>query len=174
MLHKELWQQLIELDGQKTAERTKCQYLTDPERYVINLLSTQYTVNLSEREIFPNRDGSEAIPAEFHEQLCLLAYLINAKNVQLANKHVRGQSLPGGQFFFKGQHDLPTKRLEEALGVCPERLYQLVEPFRAKRCEFGDASIELYLLPRIPLMIVIWGCCDKFPARSSILFDQIH
>ena len=44
--------------------------------------------------------------------------------------------------------------------------------FDAGRCEFGDASIELYVLPRIPITIVVWQACDEFSARASILFDQ--
>ena len=44
--------------------------------------------------------------------------------------------------------------------------------FGAERCEFGDASIQLYMLPRVPLTIVIWAKDEQFRARASILFDQ--
>ena len=172
MIHKKLWQQLIKLDRQKTAKRAKCQYLTDTECYVITLLTTRYIVNLSEKKVLPIQKGSEPVPAEFLDQLCILAYLINAQDLTPANKLVKGETLPGGQFFFKGVHELPTKKLEKAFGECPEQLYQITELFDAKRCEFGDASVELYVLPRILLTIVIWGSCDEFPARASILFDQ--
>jgi len=170
-MHKEFWEQLVELDRQKTAKRAKCQYLSDPERYVITLLTTKYIVNLSERKIFSIRDGSEPVPAKFLEQLCILAYLINAQDLPFGHKLVKGETLPGGQFYFRAAHQLPTKKLEEAFGRCPERLYRITELFNAKRCEFGDASIELYVLPRIRLTIVIWERSDEFPARASILFD---
>lgn len=172
MAHEGLWEQLIGLEGQKTAQRAKCQYRTDPERYVITLLNTEYVVNLSDKQIFSVQPGSPLVPAEFLEQLCLLVYLINAQDLLVANKLVRPTALPGGQFFFKGQHSLPTEKLEKAFGQCHKRLYQVAEQFDAKRCGFGDASIELYVLPRIPLTIVIWRGCDEFPARASILLDQ--
>jgi len=172
MAHEGLWQQLIALDRQKTAQRAKCQYRSEPERYIITLLNTEYVVNLSDKQIFSVEPGSAPELAEFLEQLCLLAYLINAQDLPVANKLVRVEALPGGQFFFKGQHGLPTEKLEKAFGQCPERLYEVAEQFDAKRCEFGDASIELHVLPRIPLTIVIWRECDEFPARASILFDQ--
>jgi len=172
MAHEGLWQQLEKLEPQQTVRRAKCQYLADPPRYVITLLNTEYVVDLSDKQIFPSRSSPPQTPAEFLEQLCLLAYLINAQDLPLANKFVGPEHLPSGQFFFRGLHSLPTEKLEEVFGKSPESLYEVSERFDAKRCEFGDASIELYVLPRIPLKIVIWRGDDEFDARASILFDQ--
>ena len=172
MAHEGLWQQLDSLDPQKTAERAKCQYLTDPPRYIVTLLNTEYTVKLSDRQIFSTQPHLPPAPAEFLEQLCILAYLINAQDSLLANKFVGPENLPSGQFFFRGLHSLPTEKLEEAFGKSPQRLYEASERFGAKKCEFGDASIELYVLPRISLQIVIWRSDEEFDARASILFDQ--
>ena len=172
MAHEGLWKQLVGLDCQKTAKRAKCQYLSDPQRYVVTLLNSEYVVNLLDREVFSIQSGLSPAAAEFLEQLCLLAYLINAQDLPLSNKLVGPGVLPGGQFFFRGLHSLPIEKLEAAFGPCPERLYQTMERFGSKRREFGDASIELYVLPRIPLTIVVWGSDDEFGARASILFDQ--
>jgi len=182
MAHEGLWEQLEKLDGQATARRAKCRYLTDPDRYVVTMLNTEYVVNLAGREILtvagspsgsarlgegPSRSG-----AGFLQQLCILAYLINAKDLPLAGKLVGAESLPGGQFFFRGPHSLPTDKLEQAFGAQPDRLYEAAKRFDAKRCEFGDASVQLYVLPRIAITAVVWRSCEEFPARASILFDQ--
>ena len=172
MAHEDLWLQLDKLECQQTAQRAKCQYLTDPPSYVITLLNTEYAVDLSDKQIFSTQASPQPTPAGFLEQLCLLAYLINAQDLLLANKFVGPEHLPSGQFFFRGLHSLPTEKLEEAFGKSPESLYEVLERFDAKRCEFGDASIELYALPRIPLKIVIWRSDEEFDARASILFDQ--
>ncbi len=179
MAHEGLWEQLDKLDGTKTAQRAKCQYLRSPERYIITLLNTEYVVNLSDRNIFSARSGSPQSaghltvePAEFLEQLCILAYLINAQDLPLTDKLVGAESLRGGQFFFRGLHSLPTKKLEQAFGNRPEVLHHVSAQFDAERCEFGDASIRLYILPRLPLTIVIWRRCEEFDARASMLFDQ--
>jgi hypothetical protein len=172
MAHEGLWQQLDKLDRQKTAQRALCQYLTDPPRYIVTLLNTEYTVKLSDRQIFSTQSSPQPAPAEFLEQLCILAYLINVQDLPLANKFIKAENLPTGQFFFRGLHSLPTEKLEEVFGKSPESLYEASERFGAKKCEFGDASIELYVLPRIPLQIVIWRSDEEFDARASILFDQ--
>jgi hypothetical protein len=168
--HEELWQQLAGLDRQQTSRRAKCQYFRDPERYVITLLNTEYVVNLTDKQIFSSQPGSE--PAEFLEQLCLLAYLINARDLPLADKLVTAESLPGGQFFFRGPHMLPTHKLEETFGDKPELLYKAGASFNAKKYDFGDASVQLHVLPRIPLTFVIWAADEEFDARASILFDE--
>ena len=172
MAHEGLWQQLMELARQETADRAMCQYLDDPERFVITMLNTEYSVNLAAREIFPVGAGSGSAPAEFLEQPFILAYLINAKDLPLAQKHVKGETLPGGQFFFRGVHCLPTKEVEEAFGECPEKLCEAGEQLGGRRCQFGDASIELNILPRLPVTIIVWAGDDEFDARASILFDQ--
>jgi hypothetical protein len=172
MAHEGLWEQLDKLDGTKTAQRANCQYLASPERYIVTLLNAEYVVNLSDRNIFSAQSGSPQEPAEFLEQLCILAYLINAQDLPLADKLVGAETLPGGQFFFRGLHSLPTKKLEQTFGNCPEVLHRISARFDTERCEFGDASIRLYVLPRLPMTIVIWRRCEEFDARASILFDQ--
>ena len=169
MANEGLWQQLLELDGQKTAQRARCRYLPNPQRYIIPLLNSEYIVNLPEKQVLLAEHSSEA---EFSEELCILAYLINSQDLPVASKLTPAQALPGGQFFFRGPHKLATEKLEEVFGQRPERLYDVMDEFGAKRCKFGDACIELYVLPRIPLTIVIWQGDEEFGARASILFDE--
>jgi hypothetical protein len=172
MAHEGLWEQLEKLGGIETAQRAKCQYIDSPAQYIVTLLNTEYAVHLLDRNIFTTGPDSTQEEAKFLEQLCILAYLINSQDLPLAQKLVAGNTLPGGQFFFRGQHGLPTKKLEEAFGDNPDVLHQVSAQLGAERCEFGDASISLYMLPRLPLTIVIWGRDEEFEARASILFDQ--
>lgn len=169
MANEGLWQQVLGLDGVKTAQRAKCRYFNEPSRYVITLINSEYIVNLEDKEVLTARDSTRA---GFVEELCILAYLINSRDLPVANKPTMAQALPGGQFFFRGLHKLDTGKLEDAFGQHPERLYEIMDKFGAKRCEFGDASIELYVLPRIPITVVIWKSDEEFPARASILFDE--
>ncbi len=170
--HKGLWQQLLQLEPQETAKRAKCKYTAHPDRYIVTLLNTEYAVNLSDKRIFSVQSDLPEVPATFIEQLCILAYLISARDLPLAGKLVRAEELPAGQFFFRGLHSLPTDKLAKAFGDCPERLYRITEQFAANKCEFGDASAELYVLPRVPIAMIIWAGDDEFDARASILFDQ--
>ncbi len=169
MANEGLWQQLLKLDGQETAQRANCRYSSDSNRYTITLLNKEYTVELSEQRVVLEEDSSQA---GFGEELCILAYLINSRDLPIAGKLAPAESLPEGQFFFRGPHKLPTEKLEEVFGQCPQRLFEIAGGLRADRREFGDASIQLYVLPRVPLTVVVWRGDDEFAARASILFDQ--
>ena len=170
MTNEGLWQQVLALDGQGTAQRAGCRYIAEPAGYVITLLNNEYEVRLSDKRVVSTPQGSE--PVEFLEELCVLAYLINARDLPLAGKLVKAQDLPSGQFFFRGLHSLPTEKVEKAFGHRPEALLEIAEQFDAEKCEFGDASIRLSVLPRVPITIIIWRKCEQFGARASILFDQ--
>jgi hypothetical protein len=172
MPHEGLWEQLSKLDPQQTAQNAGCRFLTDPDRYVLTMLNTEYEVNPGNAGIFVVGDSSPAEIAGFIEQICILAYLIGAKNIPLADKLVKAESLPGGQFFFRGPHLLPTEKLKKAFGDDPEALIRASQRFNAEKCEFGDASIKLNALPRIPLTFVIWRGDEEFDARASVLFDK--
>ena len=172
MAHEGLWEQLEKLDGQQTAQRAQCRYLSNPARYIVTMLNVEYAVDLSEMRIYPIESLSNEGSAGFLEQLCLLAYLISARDLPLTNKLVNAHALPGGQFFFRGIHGLPTGKLERVLGDCPAALNDVSTQFGAEKCEFGDASIRLYVLPRVPLTLIVWGRCEEFDARASILFDK--
>jgi len=172
MANEGLWQQVVALDGQETAQRARCRYTTEPAGYFITLLNTEYEVSLCDKRVSSTPQGSEPVPAEFLEELCVLSYLINGRDLPLAGKLVKAEDLPSGQFFFRGLHSLPTDKLEKAFGRCPETLFGIAEQFGAEKCEFGDASIRLNVLPRVPITMIVWRQCEQFGTRASILFDQ--
>ncbi len=39
--------------------------------------------------------------------------------------------------------------------------------------EFGDAAWQVYPVPRISVLIVLWREDEEFPPRAELLFDQI-
>ena len=169
MAHEGLWSQLVALDGEKTAQNTKCQYDSSRNCYILTMLNAEYAVNVASKEVIAVKSSA---PAQFLEQLVILAYLINAKDLSPTGELVKAETFPSGEFFFKGIHSLPTAKLEKAFGENPQLLYQAAHSLGAKKCEFGDASIELYLLPNVSITIVLWKGDDEFPARASILFDK--
>lgn len=169
MANEGLWEQLLALGGAETARRAQCQYSEENNRHTILLMNKEYVVNLSEKRVVLAKDSSEA---SFGEELCILAYLINSEDLPIAGKLAPAESLPGGQFFFRGLHKLPTEKLEEAFGKYPERLYEVMHELAGKRRDFGDAAVEFDVFPRVPLTVVLWRADDEFPARASILFDE--
>lgn len=163
-MHEGLWEKLVALDPADTARRAKCEYMPTTGYYEVMLLDRRYIVDPAKRKILPASSTQQEQEANFLEQLCILAYLINARDVPLANKLVRAEALEAGTFFFRGPHTLPTDKLVAAFGDDPVLLYKGGDSLGAKRRDYGDASIELSVLPRFGLTLVVWGADAEFGA----------
>jgi hypothetical protein len=172
MFHELLWQQVLEQDRSETVQRAGCSYAPETDSYAITMIKSEYLVDLKERDIFQLQSGDERVQAGFIEQLCILSYLINASQLAASNKLVKAEALPGGEFFFRGPHVLPTAKMEDVFGANPELLYSAIEGLGAKKCDFGDASVELQVFERVKFTFIVWIGDDEFPARASILFDE--
>ena len=165
-----LWRQLTPLDATEVARRAACEYDPDRGHYVINLLDKTYEVYPATEEI--RLGGTETGEPNFMAQLCILSYLINAKELALAGKLIQGRGLPGGDFFFRGVHSLPTAELEETFGDCPEKFREAAVSLGGTMGKYGDASAVFTPLPRVPITMIVWGKDEEFEARASILFDE--
>jgi hypothetical protein len=171
-LHEKLWEQLISKDLHQIAECSGCSYLPDSNQFDLIMLGREYTIAVSQRRIFVVSEDDNKTEASFLEQLCILAYLLNSSKHPLAGKLVTADKLEAGQFFFRGPHTLPTEKLENAFGNDPSRLLKVGMKQGASEVSYGDAGIELMALPRIPIVFVMWGADEEFPARASVLFDE--
>ena len=167
-MHEILWQRLDALDGARTAARAVCGYDAGQERYSITMLTDEYSVDPATKRI--RRGGGER--GGFLEQLCILSYLINAKDVSPSGKLVKPESLPAGQFFFRGIHGLPTEKLAAAFGDDPSRLVQHAKRLRGRCRDYGDAAVEISILPKVPVTFVVWRGDKEYTATASILFDE--
>lgn len=171
-MHEILWQKLVTLDPQNTAQRAKCQFISDPNRYLLTFLNNQYSINIEHKLIVSlNPVAASGCPG-YLEQLCLLTYLIHAKDMAPSGRLVRPQALPGGEFFFRGSHALPTTKLQEVCGAEPALLTRAAGKLAAVKSNYGDASITLQALPQVPLTFIVWAGDDEFPVRASVLFDE--
>ena len=169
-MHEGLWKKLIELEHEEVAVNAQCIYDSKERHFIITFLNREYTVELDEK-VISSKEGDSKIDAGFLEKLCILAYLINVSNIPVAKKQASADRLPGGQFFFRGNHSLPTVKVAEAFGNHPELLTEAGLKLGGKRLEFADSSIILDILPKVPIYFVLWGRDDEFDAKASILFD---
>lgn len=64
------------------------------------------------------------------------------------------------------------KKFEDIFGKNPEMLYKAAMMFKHKILDYGDISIKVYALPRIPIVFTIWKGDEELPPSSSIMFDK--
>ncbi len=171
-MREQYWEELGKRDRNETVDRTKCTYTAGSGSFAISLLNRRYEVNPTQRTVRIVTGTTAGSEAGFVEQLCILAYLVHAKDLPRTDKLVTAEKLDPGGFFFRGSHRLAVEKLEETFGSDPQLLRRVGQTLNATTKAYGDASIEISVFPRIPLTVIIWGADAEFPARASILFDQ--
>jgi hypothetical protein len=171
-VHEQFWEQLAGRPREETARRAMCRYLAPCDSFALSLLNTEYVVDPVRRTICLAAESRTGGPVGHWQQLCLLAYLVHAQDLPSTGRLVSVEKLDPGGFFFRGSHRLPVEKLVEAFGRDPQLLHLVGRELNAVPRAFGDASVELLVLPRIPLTLIIWAADEEFPARGSVLFDQ--
>ncbi len=110
-------------------------------------------------------------PPSFEFYLCVLHYLLEAKPDPPSGKWISEKELPGGVFFFRGPHALPTRYLLDHFGSRPEALRAAAEMLGGVPAEGGDMAFRFQVLPRIPMLFVFREGDDEFGPDLRILFD---
>lgn len=169
-MHEELWDKLLSLDAREVAIRVTGRPQTAGIPWALTMINQNYLIDRDNRRITSLHDSNKS--TGFLEQLVILSYLIFTRDIPLRHKWVKPEQLATGEFFFRGPHVLQTDKLEQAFGTSPQGLIEVGSRLGAEVCDFGDASIQVRLLPRVPVSIIVWAGDDEFPARASILVDE--
>ncbi|RLE63116.1 MAG: hypothetical protein DRJ38_08325 [Thermoprotei archaeon] len=103
---------------------------------------------------------------------CVLTGYADAKPISESGKLISFSKLPGGDLYRSVFLERVAKPIEHLFNSNPELLYETAKIFNASRLDFGDCSVKINALPLIPIVYVIWGEDEEFPASVNILFDS--
>jgi len=104
--------------------------------------------------------------------LSILWYMTSARDIPLSNRLVQPENLKGGHIFFRGTHVLPLDKLALRYTHDIEAFLKRGAALGGRRLDYGDASVQLFPFPRIPVVIILWRGDEEFPPRADLLFDS--
>ena len=81
-------------------------------------------------------------------------------------------NIKGGELFFQGTHELPLARIEELYGTDRDAFIRKGRELCGELTSYGDVSLKISPLPRIPVMMILWLQDEEFPSRAELLFDS--
>jgi hypothetical protein len=168
------WETLARLDPKDVCGRAQVDYDTDSGIYTLRSFSRNISIFPGERRIFSQNGGGDIILQKlgYFSRLSILWYLVGAKEIPLSGKLIKPGDLKGGQLFFRGTHILPLQGLAEKYCADVKSFYLKAQDLGSERIEYGDASIKLLPLPRVPVVLLLWKGDDEFPARADLLLDS--
>lgn len=166
------WEILEGLNPADVCLRTKSAY--ENGNYVLNSFGLNFLISPDERHIKSTDIHGESIlkKSGYFFNISALHYLVHAKNTPLSGKLVKPDNVKGGDIFFRGTHQLPLNAFAEKYGTDKTGFIQKSKSLNGKDVNYGDASIELLPLPRIPVTLILWLADKEFPARTDLLFDS--
>ncbi|MBI4282451.1 MAG: DUF3786 domain-containing protein [Chloroflexi bacterium] len=172
-IHETHWEHLASLAPDEVCRRTGARY--DPARkcYALALLDGSVHVYPKERTVqWGDESHQPGGEPGYNVVLLTTVYLIEAKEIPPAADWVTAESLPTGAFFFRGFHTIPTAEVAARLGHDRELFLKAGIKLGGKPVEWGDACIEIQVLPRIAVRLMFWLGDEEFPSRLTMLFDR--
>lgn len=142
--------------------------------YTIRSFGMDFQVNAGNRTISSTAAGSDVLLGKlaYFFRLSLLWYLAGAKEIPCSGTLVSLQSLKGGDIFTRGSHVLPLDPVAREYRADKTAFLEKGISLGGEAANLGDASLRLYPLPQVPVVIVLWLEDDEFPARADLLFDS--
>ncbi|NIM90563.1 MAG: DUF3786 domain-containing protein [Candidatus Aminicenantes bacterium] len=171
VIPEELWNSLNSLDPLEVSRRSLASYDEKIQGYSLKILDGDYLV-FPEKQIIKTVQAPSPEPLPFYLQLSCINYLIGAKDIPLSGQWVSEKQFPAGPIFFRGPHEMPTRKLEQIFSQDLDGFTNASTAQGGKKVEGGDMAYEFLVFPKIPARIILWLADEEFPARVSFLFDR--
>ncbi|MDP2168302.1 MAG: DUF3786 domain-containing protein [Thermodesulfovibrionales bacterium] len=142
--------------------------------YIIRSLGTDFSVSPEKRELKSQSQGGDYLINRFGYFFnhSVLWYLIGAKDIPASGRLIKPQSVKGGHHFFMGTHQLPLENLSEKYRDDRDGFIKKGLELGGRALDYGDASVELFPMPRVPVTLILWLSDKEFQARADLLFDS--
>ena len=132
------------------------------------LLGRDYRVSLPDYQV--SLVGQEE-PVPLPDCILVLHYLQLATGSPLEHRWISFSEVPGGELYLGKFRARSVDRLVRAFGGRESELASAAAPLGGRPGEWGDASVIVPALPRVPLALVLHAADEEFAADGGILFD---
>lgn len=166
-----LWEALRHADPSIIRENAGVDYDFDRTAFEFRFLGSKLLC-------YPEEESIEIVdPAPWHKidfelTLAVLHYLLESRSRTISERWVGAKDIPGGEAFFRGPHQFPVDSILSALNNRPERFAAAMERLGGRRSDIGDVSFIVDVLPRVPMMFVLWEGDEEFSPAMNILFNE--
>ncbi len=168
------WEILSTLNPADVCKAASVQYDAVSANYRVTSFGMEFIVSVRDKKISSTASGSQALLGKlgYFFRLSVLWYLVSAKDIACTGKPVKLEHIRGGDIFTRGSHVLPLDSVANKYGNNREGFIERGRNLGGELITYGDASLRLAPLPRIPVTLTLWLEDDEFPARLNLLFDS--
>jgi len=170
LIDKIYFQELSEQNPIDVCRRAVCSYDDTRKCYTISVWGDLYRVYPYPSVIECDKEKHERLHPYF--SLFIVHYLLEAKEIELADQWISEKDIPGGSTFFRGPHEIPTTLITDHFGDDIDGFKDRCEQLMGRPLSLADAAFVFEIAPRIPVAVLYWRGDDEFPPDSKILYDR--
>jgi len=135
----------------------------------ISFMGAVYRVSGDPPDMVPAPGGTE--PAIW-EKVLILHYLKNAVSDSPTGKWINFSQVPSGQFYLSAFNrrgpDLAVQFFSRDL----EDFARRARALGATKYDLGEAAFVFDVLPKVPVLVVLYAGDEEFPPACNVLFDE--
>lgn len=150
------------------AELSNCLYDDTRHCFTVPYLGQDYTVSYPEGQVI---DASQK-KVDLITAILLLHYLTGASGTKLSHNWISFKELQGGAIYIGPFQKRAINPMIKGFGTQPAAFTKVATLLGGQPASFGDLSYLIPVLPRIPLILLLWQGDEEFPPNGNILFDQ--
>jgi hypothetical protein len=168
------WEILATLSAEDVCRSATASYDALSQTYTVLCYGMAYSLCVRNRTIASTAPGGDLFLKKlgYFFRLSVLWYLVHAKNIACTDRLVKLETVTRGDIFTKGSHVLPLDIVAKKYAKDKSAFIGQGEHLGGKPAKYGDASIQLFPLPKVPVVLALWLEDEEFPARADILFDS--
>jgi len=168
MIEEELWQNLLERSPEEVAVCAIAEYDGDNRTFAIRVMNDRWVVDLDRKAI----TSPDPVRKSHFLPLFLLHHLASARDIPLSNVLVTPHQLTGGTFFFRASHELPLPKIAKKFDNHIREFLEKGKKLGGEPVDYGDAAVKVHLLPRVPLIFVLWKKDEEFESQVHLMLDK--
>lgn len=168
MDEEELWQGVQKRSPEEIAVCAMAEYDAGNRTFSIRVLNDRFVVDIDKKMI----SSPDPVRRSHFLPLFLLHHLASARDLPLSNALVTPDQLTGGTFFFRASHELPLPKIAEKFDNNVEKFLEKGKRLGGEQATYGDAAVKVHLLPRVPLIFVLWKRDEEFESQVHLILDK--
>lgn len=162
------WKKILAMDSLEVAKNANVNFDATKNEFVVPYINKFYYVKLISKEVIT----SDNKPADILLSLLILKYLTSAKPIPLNNKLISFRELHGGDIYYGVFERSVLKPIIKNFAILPEKLVKTAILFGGRKLNYGDASVEIQVFPRLPVTIIVWKGDEEIPNSANVVFDE--
>lgn len=135
--------------------------------FTVPFLGKSYLVTYPAGQVTLNDTAAPIVTA-----ILLLHYLAQASGIGLSSNWVSFKELQGGSIYIEPFQHRAIIPFVKTFGARPEDFANAAEKLGGTKANHGDVSFIIPVLPRVPVLYILWQGDDEFPSNGTILFDN--